>query len=254
MSSPQEVPQKKAAPGADGGENAQTFWMDQQGNVYYATGFPGATPASPSAAPMGIPNAHSSHQHYAPPVSYQGGGQYPQQGWQQQGMPNMYNEGYYYQPGGYEQQPYFDPSTPRYHNYGPPELNHGAAHGTPPHGSPHGSPVQSPVNSPGRYGEMMRALQQNDPAWPMEYSAGPMGAMQPIEWADMKGRVVTLCKTRTGSVAIQSQLEECSPEVLDEILGEMIGSLAGLISGKRPPTQPSSVSHKPGQLHPCVTF
>lgn len=247
-SAPQDVPQKEAPPGTDTPETAQTFWMDQQGNVYYATGFPGGSPQGQQGqtSPMSIPN-HSAG--YAP--SFQPGGTaYPQQGWQQQGMQNIYNEGYYY-PSGYEQQQYGYQQQP-YHNYGPPDLNlphGGAARGTPAH-SPNGSPVQSPVNSPGRYGEMhmVRALQQHDPSWPSEMSMAPMGVMQPIEWEDMKGRVVALCKTRTGSVAIQSQLEECSPEVLDEILSEMIGSLAGLISGKLPPPP----RKRPGFTYPSA--
>ena len=201
------------------GPPAQTCWVDQQGNVYYASGFtPEHTnkPATAAAAqqhdaatgPMSIPAAN-------PYSSYPGNG--CTQEWAQS---QVYAEPQFYYGGGYYYGQELYPHAGLYYPTVDP-----TADGTPP-GSPHGSPAQSPVNSPGHSLEMMRAFGQHAELFT------PMMQQPQTAWAEVKHHVVALSKTRTGSVAIQWHLEHCSPEVFDEILHEMLGSISGLINDR----------------------
>ncbi len=211
-------------------QEPQAYWMDQQGNVYFATGFikeapgtgPGARSApqdAPGAAPMSIPEPAPN-----PYTSYPHGG-YAQE-WVQ---PQVYvdHAQYYYSGGdggggGYYGTPP-DVYSPRVMYYP------AGVDGTTPPGSPHGSPVNSPVHSPGQSLETMRALGYHG-----EVLMPTMQQQQPPQtaWEEIRHHVVALSKTRTGSVAIQWHLEHCSSEVFDEILSEMLGSVSSLINDR----------------------
>ena len=275
MASQDETP-AEAKPAAAQEAPSQTFWMDQQGNVYYATGTPptqGQAPqqqqpqqqqpqkaapheppqSTPQAAPMMIPPtapyvAQQQQQQQQQPATFPAG---YQQAWIQS---QMYADPQFYYGGGGSAggaHPAMSPYDPAfYHHHGHVNMPPAQHYYAPPGVEAGGSPVQSPVNPPGRWYEMMQAFGQqqqqqqqqhgHDPSFSFQQHADggmPMMMQQPqqtmpTEWADLKHRVVALCKTRTGSVAIQSQLEHCSPEILAEILHEMLGSIASLISDR----------------------
>ena len=198
---------------------AEAYWVDQHGNVYFATGFDeGARGASkghkggPSAAaPMSIPSN---------PFATYPDGSYPQE-WVQ---PQVYADHAQYYYGGVGGGYYGPPDL-----YAPHVVYYGADSTTPP-GSPHASPVQSPVNSPAQALDMMHAFGQHGEVF--------MPMMQQLQqparntWDEIKHHVVALSKTRTGSVAIQQLLEHCSSEVFAEILNEMLGSVGSLINDR----------------------
>ena len=115
-----EAPRTATAPMSIDAAEPQSFWMDQQGNIYYATGFPGVekgkAPSSPIPIKPGEEDQHraavnqqalpSSRNVYADNVVRQGQAEEPtpitsflqhQQSW---AMANMYESPVLYGEGG----------------------------------------------------------------------------------------------------------------------------------------------------------
>ena len=64
----EEAPHTATAPMSIDAAEPQSFWMDQQGNIYYAAGFPGVekgeAPSSP-IIPIKPPSGEEADQHRA---------------------------------------------------------------------------------------------------------------------------------------------------------------------------------------------
>ena len=57
---------KTSAPMAIDGAEPQSFWMDQQGNIYYAAGFPGVEKGKAPSSPIPIKPPSAADQHQEP--------------------------------------------------------------------------------------------------------------------------------------------------------------------------------------------
>lgn len=191
----------------DGEGQAQAYWVDPQGNVYFATGFAPRdrkARAQDGVAPMMVPSTHNP---YA--TTYQQGG-YPQ-GWV---VPQVYCDPHYYNGDSGAMSHYGHAGGDHYPHVGTP-FNY--ADGP-------RSPAQSPVNSPGQSHEMAQASFGQHSDLMLTMMQHPQ-----TNWENVRQHVVTLARTRNGSVMLQWHLEHGSPEVFAEILDMVLGSIGTLI-------------------------
>ena len=62
----EDAPHTATAPMSIDAAEPQSFWMDQQGNIYYAAGFPGVEKGKAPSSPIPIKPPSAADQHQEP--------------------------------------------------------------------------------------------------------------------------------------------------------------------------------------------